>query len=349
MDEIINSLLNKNLGCQLISCERIGGGRNSQIFKLNCDNKKSYVAKHYLKGRNDNRDRIGVEFSSIEFMWKNQIREIPQAYFIDRAQGIAIYEFIDGACFKTNEITEKDIDDAVEFLGKLEKLKNAERSSQIPKASEAFFSVKDVVGNILARKTKLDTIKSDDQISIELRRFLENEFDPAFIDVVNWSKNRLVENGLTFEGEISLQEKTLSPSDFGFHNALKRDNGQTVFLDFEYFGWDDPAKMVSDFLLHPNPLMQVDNHLKTYFIEKMVEAFGNYPGLFQRVKILYPLFGLKWCMIILNEFVPEFLYRREFADGGAQSRECRQKEQLEKARILLEKLLNHYEEFSYYD
>ena len=53
------------------------------------------------------------------------------------------------------------------------------------------------------------------------------------------------------EAELPVEQRTLSPSDFGFHNALRRPDGRVVFLDLEYFGWDDPAKMISDFLLHP--------------------------------------------------------------------------------------------------
>ena len=28
-------------------------------------------------------------------------------------------------------------------------------------------------------------------------------------------------------------------------------NGSFVFIDFEYYGWDDPAKMIADFYLQP--------------------------------------------------------------------------------------------------
>jgi thiamine kinase-like enzyme len=349
MYEKINSLLKKNLGCRLIDYERIGGGKNNQILKLNCDNDKKYVAKCYLGNQLDKRDRIGVEFQSSRFMWRNHIREIPRAYFIDRKQSLAVYEYIDGSCFFPNQINENDIDDAVKFLGKLEKLKSTKHSIKIPNASEAFFTVKDIIENIKFRKAKLETVKPDDQISLELQSFLENDFNPVFVDLVNWIKNKLIEEGLPFDNEIGFEDKTLSPSDFGFHNAIKKDTEQIVFLDFEYFGWDDPAKMVSDFLLHPNPLMQIDNHLKKHFIKLIIKEFENYPKLMQRVKILHPLFGLKWCLIILNEFVPEFLSRREFADGENLSRELRQIEQLQKSRSLLDKLLNNYKEFSYYD
>ena len=48
----------------------------------------------------------------------------------------------------------------------------------------------------------------------------------------------------------------LSPSDIGFHNTLKCRN-KIFFIDFEYFGLDDPIKITSDFIIHPG------NNLKT--------------------------------------------------------------------------------------
>jgi hypothetical protein len=35
-----------------------------------------------------------------------------------------------------------------------------------------------------------------------------------------------------FDREIPRTERTLSPSDYGFHNALRRPDGTLVFLDF---------------------------------------------------------------------------------------------------------------------
>ena len=47
------------------------------------------------------------------------------------------------------------------------------------------------------------------------------------------------------------RHRALSPSDFGLHNAMRDEDGRLRFIDFEYFGWDDPVKLVSDTALHP--------------------------------------------------------------------------------------------------
>ena len=48
----------------------------------------------------------------------------------------------------------------------------------------------------------------------------------------------------------SIQKKIISPSDIGFHNVLKN-QGKVNFIDFEYAGWDDPRKLLSDLVLQP--------------------------------------------------------------------------------------------------
>ena len=59
---------------------------------------------------------------------------------------------------------------------------------------------------------------------------------------------------------LSPDDCCLSPSDFGFHNALVDDDGQVTFLDFEYAGRDDPAKLVSDFFCQPEIPVPLDYH-----------------------------------------------------------------------------------------
>ena len=46
------------------------------------------------------------------------------------------------------------------------------------------------------------------------------------------------------------EHRCISPSDFGFHNAIKTLDG-VKFIDFEFAGWDDPCKALIDFMLQP--------------------------------------------------------------------------------------------------
>ena len=97
--------------------------------------------------------------------------------------------------------------------------------------------------------------------------------------------------------------RTLSPSDFGFHNAIRRAGGGLAFVDFEYFGWDDPAKTIADYLLHP--AMALGDALKRRFADQVQAAFGELPGSPRaRAWCIHGL-GLKWALILVNDFLPE--------------------------------------------
>ncbi|MBM3515861.1 MAG: hypothetical protein FJX59_19420, partial [Alphaproteobacteria bacterium] len=50
--------------------------------------------------------------------------------------------------------------------------------------------------------------------------------------------------------ELDALLRCVSPSDFGFHNAVHTTTG-TRFFDFEFAGWDDPAKCLADVFLQP--------------------------------------------------------------------------------------------------
>jgi hypothetical protein len=161
----------------------------------------------------------------------------------------------------------------------------------------------------------------------ELSAFLREELCPKLEEIAERSSEML---GEVWDRELPIEHRTLSPSDFGFHNALLRRGGGVVFLDLEYFGWDDPVKLIADFLLHPG--MSVSADRKCQFAAAVLREF---PEALDRFEALLPLFGLKWCLILLNEFLPEHLLRRKFAGMSEHDREARQTEQLAKARHML--------------
>jgi hypothetical protein len=115
-----------------------------------------------------------------------------------------------------------------------------------------------------------------------------------------------------------------------------------VFLDFEYFGWDDPAKMAADFFLHP--AMRLPRALKRRFLSRLMASWPGAPKLLLRLRAVHPLFALKWCAILLNEFTLDHLARRRFAhDNANESR--RKTAQLQKARRMLSEVTNDHHDF----
>jgi hypothetical protein len=140
--------------------------------------------------------------------------------------------------------------------------------------------------------------------------------------------------GLAMEQGLAADDCCLSPSDFGFHNALADDDGHVTFLDFEYAGRDDPAKLVSDFFCQPEVPVPLAYH--AHFIERMREGLGLDEAGIARCRLLLGAYQIKWTCIILNDFLPLGATRRAFADTGASAKRCA--EQLTKAEAKLAEL-----------
>jgi len=179
----------------------------------------------------------------------------------------------------------------------------------------------------------------------KLRSFLNQEYLGALDRITTWCRESADIWDIGWDVKLKPGERTLSPSDFGFHNALKGPDGEIAFLDFEYLGWDDPAKMVSDFLLHP--AMDLEHTLKQRFVDQILTRFQEDPLLAQRLEIVYPLSGLKWCLIMLNEFLPDIWQQRVSASSGALDQTKYQDRQLAKAGQMLHRTISEYRNFPY--
>ncbi len=318
--------------------EHIGGGRNSRIYRLSGVNATSYVVKVYLREPGDSRDRLGTEFNSLTFLWQQGIHNIPRPMSSYPESGIALYEYIVGDKLFPESVTNSEVDAAVDFAAQLKMLTHEPAAALLNPASEAYFSIEAILNNIQRRLSRL----SQDQIEAMLVNFLERELLPTLDCVNSWISKRA-----SRQQELPGESRVLSPSDFGFHNAIRRNQHEIVFLDFEYFGWDDPAKLISDFLLHP--AMNLNQALARRFACGIVEKFQAPEWLLEHVKTVYPLFGIKWCLICLNEFLPEHRRRRQFAAGAEQDWAIVYSQQLSKARQILQRINGEYEQFPYFD
>jgi hypothetical protein len=280
------------------------------------------------------RPRAAVEFEGLSFLWKHGERGIPRPLALHAEHGCAIYEFVEGRPVPPDEVRPRDIGAAVEFLGRLKVLAGADGSQGLPRAAEACFTLGELAENLRSRSDRLLAVPDRTPPYPALRSFLQGRFAETTEALLGRARRRLRDGSAV----LPLRSRTLSPSDFGFHNALRRSDGGLVFVDFEYFGWDDPAKTISDFLLHP--AMALTAASRRRFVREALAVYGGESDLAKRLDSFYPLFGLKWCLILLNEFVPQDLTRRTFAGGEAIDPVAARKRQLSRARRLLARICN---------
>jgi hypothetical protein len=89
--------------------------------------------------------------------------------------------------------------------------------------------------------------------------------------------------------------------------------------------------------------MNLSFQLRQQWLDSARTIFQNDIEFSKRLTAYLPLFGLRWCLIILNEFLKPEMSRRLHANPiqtGAQSNICSQ--QLRKAKALLEEVKEQF-------
>ena len=283
----------------------ISQGANNQVYRIETE-ARSFILKFYLETPGDRRDRFHAETSALNFMSMHRIAGVPKIIGSDDNNRLAVMECISGDPIKVT--TDKGIEAAINLVRTLYALRTKQNALDLGPASEACMAPINVSEQIAERRRQLETAMA---VHPDLRAYLEQKFDPAFTLIKQDAHQLLAKFNIDLETPLTKDHQTLSSSDFGFHNALNN-HGQITFLDFEYFGWDDPVRLVSDFLFHPGHRLS-EAH-KEIFLNASREIFSNNDKNFiPRLEALYPLVGLRWCMILLNEFLPDRLARRRAA------------------------------------
>lgn len=328
-------------GEPVASVTPLGGGRNSRSCKVILASGAALVAKWYPSLRGDPRDRVGTEFDSFAFLRRHGLDVTPAPLAVDRERRMALYEFVAGSPLNGPDAA-RHLDAFSAFARALHGLNRAAPGEWTRPASDASLTSRCLVNQIASRLTALEALDPGEPGAKDLHDFLAGEFAPLHQSILHAALAVLEPQGSPTALERS--ELTLSPSDFGFHNAILRADGQVAFLDFEYFGLDDPAKLIADFLLHP--AMALDEPAKRRFLAAMLGSFGN-ASFTRRFASVYLLTGLKWCMIMLNEFSPAGLARRRLASPLALETASVRTVQLTKARAMLELLADHHRSIPY--
>jgi hypothetical protein len=304
----------------------LAGGANNRVFRVETPTAVALL-KSYFRHPDDTRDRLGAEWSFATFAWENGVRCIPQPLAADPAAGLALFEFVFGRSLRGSVAGEPSVDQAVEFFRTLNRARQEPGAAALPTASESCFSLDDHLATVARRVEQLTTLPVGNAIDSTARSFAEGELAPAWADVLTTARASAKALG----SSLDAANRCLSPSDFGFHNALLANDGRLRFIDFEYAGWDDPSKLVCDFFCQPAvpaPPAAFDRFAAA------IAAELPEPRLhLARSTLLLPVYRVKWVCIMLNEFLPVGSTRRRFS--AVADPESRKAAQLAKARASL--------------
>jgi hypothetical protein len=301
-------------------------GRNSRIWRVQ-SGEREFVLKQYPSRQDDSRDRLSTEVDALRLMERYDITTVPRVLGCDRERGYALLSWIDGS--EVSEISDADVDAAILFLGAIHGLRTTPWAAEQPLAAEACLFGCEIERQIRRRLDTLHEVAFDEH---ELIDFVDNSVAVRLGIEVRKAQRQGRAGGLAFDAELPQEWRSLVPSDFGFHNSLRRRDGSVAFLDFEYFGWDDPMKLTADILLHPGQPLQPPQRRR--FRRAATQLYGADPAFAARVSTYLPLFGLRWVLILLNEFIPARWQRRILA-GESSSWSDVKARQLTRAREFL--------------
>lgn len=313
---------------------RLPGGANNAVYRVDVP-AGSFLLKQYFTHPDDNRDRLGAEVAFCRFAWRHGIQVPPRFVAESRDQHLALFEFLAGRPVTGAEVDAALVGQAIRFCQRLHEAQTEADANDLPFAAESCFSIQQHLACVNRRLDRLSTIDPTTRLEEDVLQFVRLELGCRWNGVREWVLDRCKVHGISPEEELSPADRVVSPSDFGFHNALVDGAGTVRFFDFEYAGWDDPAKLACDFFCQV--AVPVPRGLFPAFCASIVSRLREPERVRQRMDVLLSVYQLKWCCIVLNEFLPVGRARRQFS--GACLRSARQPEtQFEKARRLLAEL-----------
>lgn len=276
------------------------GGINNQVFScsVGAKNSKCFVIKGYApKGLTD---RMLAEVQFLRYAQQAAPSYVPKLLAEDEDYRCVVLEYLDGQHYPVGlSPSEQDVMHAGSFFRLLNADQLLAKEYIKQQAAEGFLSLSEHLDNVSVRLKQLSTehlpINFRAQASL-LVQIIFQEFD-----VLADQTKGLIDKS-QIQDAINIDDCCVSPSDFGFHNAFRSPSG-VKFFDFEFAGWDDPAKTVVDFSLQPR--MPVAPDLAKLFL-KAVPPYGG-EQLRARSAVLGPILRLKWLCIMLSVLRPDRL------------------------------------------
>lgn len=259
----------------LKNAELIPNCGNNKIKRFT-DNKFDLIIKFYDQQSLLKHQR---EIYFYEFLNKKKITSVPKLYFYSYSDRFSIFEYINNDKLDivfNNELLKI----FANFINDINADLNANEYKY--NASDAGFSDFDHYQNVMNR---LDLYN---KFSFNNKQF--NEESEIFSKCKNYLEYFVDNNYLSTGKNLVI----LSPSDYGLHNFISN-NSNSKFIDFEFAGLDDPVKLVCDFIFHPRNNLSMLN--LNYFSNELRCVDEK---TLQKINTLYPIFVIKWILIILN-------------------------------------------------
>ena len=284
----------------------LAGGRNNRVFRLDFKGGAAAVLKSYHHDPRDPRDRLGAEWSFLNYVAARGVRNVPRPLAIDAATHSALYSFVTGE--RPKEVDGGLIRQAADFAVAINQAPN--EADSLEPASEACFSLAGHLEAVDRRVARLSELDPDIPHVEAARTFVEGRLKTMWDRVKSGVIRQAAARDISLTNPV---RPVVSPSDFGFHNSLIDRRGVASFLDFEYAGRDDPAKLICDFFCQPELSAPIRHYAE--FTGHLAGKLALQDEDLWRAEALLDAYRVKWVCIMLNEFSPLGARRRAFASS----------------------------------
>ena len=232
-----------------LTLDALANTGNNRVYRMETP-EGTFLVKQYFQHPDDPRDRFTAERAFYSCLWDAGIRHTPEPVQWLLEDRLAVFEFLFGE--KPRAATPEMVGTALDFFREMNGARQSAGAAALPQASEACFSVREHLDCIERRVARLSGIEPVAEIDRAAAEFVSGKNCPDMEK--SGRKHHVEETHLPKRQsptELPLGARCISPSDFGFHNSIMGYNGRLRFFDFEYAGWDDPAKTVCDFFCQP--------------------------------------------------------------------------------------------------
>ena len=305
--ELFQEYFDKNIAYS----KRLDHHGNNKLFKITLEDNKKYLIKEYSKIHLENWDRGYSEFKALNYLWTHGFRNVPQPIKFDKLKNLGVYSFEEGINLNSSQVKRENILEATTFLVNLHNLKVNE--SDFGPASSACLNLKSYIDVIDRRFNNIKDYNAKGPIGTRAKKLLNKEVYQKIVEVKEFFLDKT--SKVNIFKELDLEEQVITPGDFGFHNILYN-KGEYKFLDFEYFGRDDPVRQVLDFIHHDKssdiPITLKELFLKEYKAQMNTSEFFDF-----RFKVTSPLIAMTWGLIYLNILSPRYMRHLKFSQNNS--------------------------------
>lgn len=299
----------EQLGCKATTLIRLNGGINNRVFRCGESGKKQWVIKAYGQCKPNTHDSMMAEIQFLRYGAIAAKSLVPELQAVDTPRRCVVMEYIEGDLYvsKARIPSNQHLHECASFIARINQRLDIARAMVKLDAAEGYTSLEQHLSSIRTRFLSMGTEQIPKVLktrTVEILGKLEKR-----INYVNEKYASQVKMG-EIEDSIRPCDRWISPSDFGFHNAVLTPK-RIRFIDFEFAGWDDPVKTLLDFWMQPRIVVP------QAWIEQITRLLDlqQKRHLTKRLTIASDIFELKWAVIILSVLTPERMERLTVASS----------------------------------